>query len=103
MDLTTNASLKKIEKGAFNKYFSSSIMEALKEDPTPNVTTIKVDFTTFYLQVSTCQCHERGLPIFWIFERQRGDIKWMESSRDNEIPLANMQENENSVNLNLFS
>ena len=34
LDLTTNASLKKIEKRAFNKYFSFSIMETLKEDPT---------------------------------------------------------------------
>ena len=43
LDLTTNASLKKIKKRVFSKYFSSSIMEALKESPTCNVTTIKVD------------------------------------------------------------
>ena len=41
--LSTNASSKKIEKRAFSKYFSSSIMEALKEDSTRDVTTIKVD------------------------------------------------------------
>ena len=32
-----------IEKRAFSKYFISSIMEALKEDPTRDVTTIKVN------------------------------------------------------------
>ena len=43
LDLTTNASLKKMEERTFNKYLSSSIMEALQEDPTGDVTTIKVD------------------------------------------------------------
>ena len=41
MDLTSNASIKKIEKITFGKYFSFSIMEALKEDPACDVT--KVD------------------------------------------------------------
>ena len=41
LDLTTNTSLKKIEKKTFSKYFSSSIIEALKEDPTRGDTTIK--------------------------------------------------------------
>ena len=43
LDLTTNSSLKKIEKRTFSKYFGSSIMEALKEDPNRDVTTIEVD------------------------------------------------------------
>ena len=43
LDLITNASLKKIEKRAFSKYFSSSFMEELKEDPTSDFTTIKFD------------------------------------------------------------
>ena len=92
LDLTTNASLKKIDKRAFSKYFSSSIMEALKEDPTRDVTTIKVDLTTSRLEASTCQCHERGIPIFRIFKRQRSDTEWMESSRDNGIHSANTRE-----------
>ena len=43
LDLTTNASLKKTDKRAFSKHFSSSIMEALKEDSVRHVTTIKVE------------------------------------------------------------
>ena len=43
LDLTTNTSSKKIEKRAFSKYFSTSIVETLKEDPTLDVTAIKVD------------------------------------------------------------
>ena len=43
LDLTANASLKMIEKRAFSKHFSYSILEALKEDPTRDVTAIKVD------------------------------------------------------------
>ena len=48
LDLTTNASFKKFEKGAFSEYFTSCIMEALANDPDRDVTTIKVD-----LRVST--------------------------------------------------
>ena len=47
LDLTTNASLKKIEKRAFSKYFSSSVMEALKEGPTRYVTIIPIFVTTY--------------------------------------------------------
>ena len=43
LDLTTNAIFKKTDKRAFSKHFSSSIMEALKEDPIRDVTTIKVE------------------------------------------------------------
>ena len=37
LDVTTNASLNKIEKKAFSKFFRSSIMEALKKHPTRDV------------------------------------------------------------------
>ena len=37
LDVTTNASLNKIEKRAFSKFFRSSIMEALKKHPTRHV------------------------------------------------------------------
>ena len=43
LDLTTNNSLKKFEKKAFTEYFCSSILKELKNDPTCDVTTIKVD------------------------------------------------------------
>lgn len=43
LDLTTNGSLKKFENKAFSEYFCSSIMKELKNDPTCDVTTIKVD------------------------------------------------------------
>lgn len=43
LDLTTNGSLKKLEKRAFSKYFTSSIMSALREEPNRDVTSIKVD------------------------------------------------------------
>ena len=47
LDLTTNASLKKTDKIAFSKYFSSSIIEALKKDPIRDVATIKVELRLF--------------------------------------------------------
>ena len=37
VDLTTNASLKKMGKGALSEYFSSSVMEALKKDLTKDI------------------------------------------------------------------
>ena len=43
LDLTTTSSLKKIEKIAFNKYFSPSIIEAVKEDPTRDVTATRLE------------------------------------------------------------
>ena len=68
-------------------------MEALKEDPFSRCNNNKSRRTTFYLEVSSCQCHhERGMATFRIFKRQRGDIEWMESSRDNGIYSANTQE-----------
>ena len=72
-DLTTNASLKKIDKWAFSKYFRSSIMEALERRFDSWCHKNKRRLTTFRLDASTCQCHERGVPIFRIFKRQRSD------------------------------
>ena len=39
LDLTANAILNKVDKWAFSKYFSFSIMEALKEDLARDATT----------------------------------------------------------------
>ena len=43
LDLATNASFKKYEKRAFSEYFTTCIMEALRNDPYRDVTTIQVD------------------------------------------------------------
>ena len=52
LDLTTNASFKKVEKRAYSEYFTSSIMETLQTDPARDVTTVKVD-----LRLSTLKPH----------------------------------------------
>ena len=43
LDLTTNASVKKMEKRGFSAYFTSTITEALEKDPNRDVATIEVD------------------------------------------------------------
>ena len=43
LDLTTNASVKKMEKRAFSDYFTSTITEAVLQNPQRDVTTIEVD------------------------------------------------------------
>ena len=50
LDLSANGTLKKFEKKAFSEYFCSSILKELKNDPTCNVTTIKVDLRLFTLK-----------------------------------------------------
>ena len=42
LDLTTNASFKRLEKRSFSEYFSPSIMVELEADPSRDVTTIRV-------------------------------------------------------------
>ena len=51
LDLTTTSSLKKIEKIAFNKYFSLSITEAVKEDPTRDVTATRLELRVSVLKL----------------------------------------------------
>lgn len=43
LDLTTNASVKKMEKRGFNDYFTSTITEILEKDTQRDVSTIEVD------------------------------------------------------------
>ena len=43
LELTTNASVKKMEKCGFSDYFTSTITETLEKDPQRDVTTIEVD------------------------------------------------------------
>ena len=53
LDLTINASLKKMEKRDLGESFSSSIMKALKEDLTREVTTINnIPSWSLYMSVS---------------------------------------------------
>ena len=51
LDLTTTSSLKKIGKIAFNKYFSPSITEAVKEDPTRDVTATRLELRVSVLKL----------------------------------------------------
>ena len=43
LDLTTNNAVTKIEQCEFSNYFTSCITNGAQEDPTRDVTTIKVD------------------------------------------------------------
>ena len=96
LDLSTNASLKKIEKRAFSKYFRSSIMEALKEDPTREVTAIKVDLRLSVLKLLHANVIKEA-------------HQFLESLKGKEVILngwraAGITESlrQNSVNLNPF-
>ena len=51
LDLTATSSLKKIEKRAFNKYFSPSIIEAVKEDLTRDVTATRLELRVSVLKL----------------------------------------------------
>ena len=44
LDLTTNASVKKMEKRGFSDYFTSTITKVLENEPNRDVATIEVDF-----------------------------------------------------------
>ena len=43
LDLTTNASLKKMEKKCFSEYFTNAMMKEMLRNPKRDVTTIEVD------------------------------------------------------------
>ena len=43
LDLTTNASVKKIEKRGFSDYFTSTVTNVLEKEPNRDVATIEVD------------------------------------------------------------
>ena len=51
LDLTTNASFRKYEKRAFSEFFTSSITEALTNDPDRDNTTIKGDIPLLTLKL----------------------------------------------------
>ena len=91
LDLTTNTSLKKIEKKTFSKYLSSSIIEALKEDPTRGDTTMKVN-----LRISVFRPLHANVTkeTYQFFESLKGKEVILNgwSSRDNGFLSANTQE-----------
>ena len=63
LDLTTNASVKKMEKRGFSDYFTSTITETLQKEPQRDVTTIEVD-----LKLSTLKpIHAKLLMIIYKF------------------------------------
>ena len=63
LDLTTNTSVKKMEKRGFSDYFTSTITETLEKDPQRDVTTIEVD-----LKLSTLKpLHAKPLMIIYEF------------------------------------
>ena len=104
LDPSTNASLKKIEKKGFSKYFSSSIMEAPKEDLTRDVTTIKVDSK---LSVDLKPLHANVMKeAHQFFESLKGKEVILNGWRVAGLTESLWQthkNNENSVILNPFS
>ena len=103
LDLTANASLKKIVKRGFSKYFSSSIMKVLKEDPTRDVTTIKVDLRLSVLKALHANVMKEA---YHFFESLKGkEVMWngWRAAGITESLRQTREKNENSVNLNPFS
>lgn len=64
LDVTTNATLKKMERNEFSKYFTSVIMQQLLEDPNRDVTTIKVDLKLTTLKPLHLQSLKRICDFF---------------------------------------
>ena len=103
LDLTTNASLKKIEKRAFIKYFRSSIVEALKEDPTRDVTTIKVDLRLSVSKPLHANVMKEVYPFFESLKGKEVILHGWRATGITESFRKTREKNENSVNLNPFS
>ena len=70
LDHTTNGTLKKFEKKPFSEYFCSSILEELKNDPTCDVTTIKVDLRLFTLKPLYTEAMKNAYNYFLAGERE---------------------------------
>ena len=101
LDLTTNASLKKIEKRAFSKYFSSSFMEELKEDPTSDFTTIKFDLQLSVLKPLHANVMEQAYQFIESLEGKEVILNGWRAAEITESLRQTHKKNENSVNLNL--
>ena len=102
-DLTANASLKIIEKRAFSKRFVSSILEALKEDPTREVTTIKVGLRLSALRPLHANVMEEAEQFFKSLKGKEVILNWWAAAGITESLWQTREKNENSVNLNPLS
>ena len=70
LDLTTNGRLNKIEKKAFSEYFYPSILKKLKNDPTCDVTTIKVNLHLSTLKLLHVEVTKNAYTLFLAEERK---------------------------------
>ena len=100
LDLTKNASLKKIEKRTFSKYFSSSIMEALKQNPTRDVTTIKVDLRLSVLKLLRDNVMKEAYQFFESLKDKEMILSGWRGAGITESLRQTREANENSVSLN---
>ena len=95
LDLTTNASVKKMEKRGFSDYFTSTITETLEKDPQRDVTTIEVDLKLSTLKPIHAKLlmsiyeflqGEKGRKIILNGWRAAGITEAVESARKGRIP-----------------
>ena len=95
LDLTTNASVKKMEKRGFSDYFTSTITETLEKDPQRDVTTIEVDLKLSTLKPIHAKLlrsiyeflqGEKGRKIILNGWKAAGIMEAVESARKGRIP-----------------
>ena len=103
LDLTTSDSLKKIEKRAFSKYLSSSIMEVLKKYPTRDFTTIYIDLRLSVLRPLHVKAMKKAYQFFESLKGKEVILNGWKAAGITESLRKARQKNENSVNLNPFS
>ena len=84
LDLTTNGRLNKIKKKAFSEYFYPSILKKLKNDPTCDVTTIKVNLHLPTLKLLHVMLKLRKMHILCFLQRKGNYESQMDSFRNNE-------------------
>ena len=103
LDLTTNGSLKKFAKKAVREYFSSSILKELKNDPTCDVTTTKVDLSLSRLKLLHAKLMKNAYNYFASC-RGKEIIKsaWKASGITGAIHETRTQQ-VNVINLNTFT
>ena len=71
LDLTVNKSIKVIERQEFSSYFTKTVTDALKKDPSLDVADIKLDTRTVVMR----PLHARSLcKIHSFFETPRGQL-----------------------------
>ena len=103
LDPTTSDSLKKIEKRAFSKYFSSSIMEVLKKYPTRDLTTIYIDLLLSVLRPLHVKAMKKAYQFFKSLKGKEVIWNRWKAAGITETLRQAREKNENSVNLNPVS